>query len=351
MTVANGASIAILNTIYKALAIKVVNWENHRYQEEWENSLVIKNFTFQFANSYLTLFWIAFKDQNFKGLAYSMGSILIVKQFALNLVEIVLPIITNCLKQRKILKAWKTYEDKPKDKEHERYALRVEQQRVMSQEGLTVMNYSEMVIQLGFVTMFAPAFPLAPFFAMINNTLEFRGEIFMHRIKKRNRATGAAGIGAWIWIIDLLSIVSVIVNCGILFFTSDKLSESLDYDPIDRFYVVVLVEHGLILLKMFFRSVIPDTPAWVLKAEEIKKKDHARILIDMDRELNEHPEKTRKKRVAALMNDYSSLVRAGTNNSANVMGNNSAEGMSADDTLVGGKSGAGLSLLGGLGKK
>ena len=91
------------------LAIKVVNWENHRYQEEWENSLVIKNFTFQFANSYLTLFWIAFFDQDFSALAYSMGSILIVKQFALNLVEIVLPAILNCLKQRKILKLWAKY--------------------------------------------------------------------------------------------------------------------------------------------------------------------------------------------------------------------------------------------------
>ena len=45
----------------------------------------------------------------------------------------------------------------------------------MSSEGLTVMNYSEMIIQLGFVTMFAPAFPLAPVFALFNNILEVRG--------------------------------------------------------------------------------------------------------------------------------------------------------------------------------
>ena len=155
----------------------------------------------------------------------------------------------------------------------------------MSKEGLTVMNYSEMVIQLGFVTMFAPAFPLAPLFALINNTIEFRGELYMNRIKKRNRATGASGIGAWLWIIDLLSIVSVIANCGILFFTSQKLQESLDFDPIERFYIVILAEHGLIILKMFFRSIIPDQPAWVTKAEEVKKKEHARILIEMDQEL------------------------------------------------------------------
>ena len=44
-----------------------------------------------------------------------MGSILIVKQFSLNLVEIVLPAVLNCLKQRKILKAWNLFQDKPQD--------------------------------------------------------------------------------------------------------------------------------------------------------------------------------------------------------------------------------------------
>ena len=35
-------------------------------------------------------------------------------------------------------------------------------------------EYLEMVIQFGFITMFSCAFPLAPFFALLNNTLDVR---------------------------------------------------------------------------------------------------------------------------------------------------------------------------------
>ena len=35
-------------------------------------------------------------------------------------------------------------------------------------------EYLEMVIQFGFVTLFVAAFPLAPFFALLNNVIEIR---------------------------------------------------------------------------------------------------------------------------------------------------------------------------------
>ena len=35
-------------------------------------------------------------------------------------------------------------------------------------------EYLEIVIQFGFITMFSCAFPLAPFFALLNNLLEIR---------------------------------------------------------------------------------------------------------------------------------------------------------------------------------
>ncbi|OON21849.1 hypothetical protein X801_02253 [Opisthorchis viverrini] len=37
-------------------------------------------------------------------------------------------------------------------------------------------EYLEMMIQYGFITMFVPAFPLAPFFGMLNNLFEIRGD-------------------------------------------------------------------------------------------------------------------------------------------------------------------------------
>ena len=40
--------------------------------------------------------------------------------------------------------------------------------------AMVINEYLEMVIQFGFITMFSCAFPLAPFFALVNNTVEIR---------------------------------------------------------------------------------------------------------------------------------------------------------------------------------
>ena len=39
-------------------------------------------------------------------------------------------------------------------------------------------EYLEIVLQYGFVTMFVAGFPLAPFFALINNIIEIRVDAY-----------------------------------------------------------------------------------------------------------------------------------------------------------------------------
>ena len=45
-SVSNSVAIVVLGQIYRLVALALVNWENHKYQNEWENSLVIKQFAF-----------------------------------------------------------------------------------------------------------------------------------------------------------------------------------------------------------------------------------------------------------------------------------------------------------------
>ena len=54
----------ILNVIYRKVAKRLTEWENHRTQSEFEHSLIVKNFIFQFVNSYISLFYIAFVKGN-----------------------------------------------------------------------------------------------------------------------------------------------------------------------------------------------------------------------------------------------------------------------------------------------
>lgn len=69
------------------------------------------------------------------------------------------------------------------------------------------------VLQYGFVTIFVAAFPLAPFFALLNNILEMRLDAkklltyFRRPVTQRVR-----DIGVWYRILDSIGKLSIITN-------------------------------------------------------------------------------------------------------------------------------------------
>lgn len=83
-------------------------------------------------------------------------------------------------------------------------------------------EYLEMVLQYGFVTIFVAAFPLAPFFALLNNILEMRFDakklLEFHRRPVTQRVRD---IGVWYRILDSIGKLSVITNGLIIAFTSE----------------------------------------------------------------------------------------------------------------------------------
>lgn len=50
--VVNAIMINVFNVIYTGIAIKLNDWENHKTDTEYDDSLIIKNFSFQFINNY-----------------------------------------------------------------------------------------------------------------------------------------------------------------------------------------------------------------------------------------------------------------------------------------------------------
>jgi hypothetical protein len=56
----NALQISVLNGIYGDIAIRLTDYENHRTDTKYEDSLIAKTFLFQFVNSYASLFYIAF---------------------------------------------------------------------------------------------------------------------------------------------------------------------------------------------------------------------------------------------------------------------------------------------------
>jgi hypothetical protein len=163
----------------------------------------------------------------------------------------------------------------------------------MSQDNANLaMQYSEQVIQLGFVTIFAPAFPIAPLIAVIVNAISIKGELNMYcYYGRRSIAKGAAGIGAWQSIIEFVSTVAVIVNAGIVFFTADaalKTAWFAGFTDFEKFGIVIILEHILIGLKMLLQGVITDIPDWVTKEEYIRETLKDEVLYKVTRKVKKN---------------------------------------------------------------
>ena len=69
------------------------------------------------------------------------------------------------------------------------------------------------VLQFGFITIFVAAFPLAPFFALLNNWVEIRLDAQKFICETRRAvAERAENIGIWFKILDMLAQFAVITN-------------------------------------------------------------------------------------------------------------------------------------------
>ena len=74
------------------------------------------------------------------------------------------------------------------------------------------------MIDYGYITLFAAAFPIGPFIALLVSVPEIRMKIYKFLyVYKRSKCERIGGIGEWMNIIEALSIFSVFSNFTLLF--------------------------------------------------------------------------------------------------------------------------------------
>ncbi|XP_058414433.1 anoctamin-6 isoform X1 [Diceros bicornis minor] len=237
--------IMILNMIYEKVAIMITNFELPRTQTDYENSLTMKMFLFQFVNYYSSCFYIAFFKGKFVGYpgdpVYWLGKyrneecepggcllelttqltiIMGGKAIWNNIQEVLLPWVMNLIGRcgtvsgaEKITPRWE-----------QDYHL-----QLMGKLGL-FYEYLEMIIQFGFVTLFVASFPLAPLLALVNNILEIRVDAWKMTTQYRRMVPEKAqDIGAWQPIMQGIAILAVVTNAMIIAFTSDMIPRLVYY--------------------------------------------------------------------------------------------------------------------------
>ncbi len=86
--------ITLTNFLWGEMALLFTHWENHAHDSDFEVSLGLKTFTFQFLNSYMSLFWYAFVALDHDMLRAQLANLMIFKQLSDYLLYLVLPLVT-----------------------------------------------------------------------------------------------------------------------------------------------------------------------------------------------------------------------------------------------------------------
>lgn len=243
----NFVVIMILNMLYERVAIWITDFELPRTRTEYENSLTLKMFLFQFVNYYSSCFYIAFakgKAVGFPGrpvyllgkyrneecdpggclleLTTQLSIIMGGKAIWNNIQEVLLPWLKNVYARHCSGQSVALEKDRPRWEQD--YQL-----QSISKLGL-FYEYLEMVIQFGFITLFVASFPLAPVLALVNNLFEIRVDAWKITTQFRRMVPEKAStIGAWQPILQGIAILAVATNAMIIAFTSDMIPRLVYY--------------------------------------------------------------------------------------------------------------------------
>ncbi|XP_048774148.2 anoctamin-7-like isoform X2 [Ostrea edulis] len=281
----NALSIFVLGKFYDFLAVKLTDWENHRTQTKYDDSLIMKLFAFQFVNNYSSCFYIAFFrgrfDENgiighgseyrdqcegtcMSQLSFQILTLMITKPLPKLCTDAIIPSFKKLWRRRPSWCCRCFGEEKPKRKREETFL-----EKHVKKENLgdfTLGEYMEKIIIFGFLMLFAASFPLAPLLALITTALDIRIDAWrLLWIYKRPVAHMAQDIGTWYTILSFMNFCGVVSNGFLVAFTS---SWGNSFSTTGQLWIVIGFEHIALIIMFIFAYIVPDTPADV----ELKKR-------------------------------------------------------------------------------
>ncbi|XP_055848651.1 anoctamin-8 isoform X4 [Episyrphus balteatus] len=235
-------AITLMDEAYYKLAVWLNDKENYRLQSKYENHLIAKVALFQFVNSFLSLFYIAFYLRDEEKLKEQLAGLLISRQIIGNLRESALP---YCIEQwklarlsftmwgalsptqdvnRTILDDAQVHQQQSSTKSPNNESIdgggghgstttpaavgggagaspspsggnlpamgslsssatkrnigQAEIESSLFKYDGTFSDHLEMLVQMGYVVLFSAAFPLAGICALVNNLMEIRSDAF-----------------------------------------------------------------------------------------------------------------------------------------------------------------------------
>jgi len=310
LAMANAIQIQVYNLLYSYMAGYLNNWENHRLQASYENNMIVKKIVFQVVNSFASLFFIGF----FKPIYFSSYYLSTVQseinhevltdlQIQLSILFFTLIVIQNTqevVMSKLILKLCQTVTAETDPPPHtldssqpqlgdeliwknlgEAYSpysiqdLQTDAELQINQpRASNVMdNMSELIIEQGYATMFAIAFPLAPLLALANNFVEFRVDSRNLLVNQRPIPYPAYGVGLWGEVLLAFCGISVVTNWALFVFRTNQIQWFYDGDDSEPLRWTFAIGIGVIFLLIFVFNCFSggNDDVHLERTEEIEK--------------------------------------------------------------------------------
>jgi hypothetical protein len=116
----------------------------------------------------------------------------------------------------------------------------------------------ETLLLLCLVTSFFSIFPSAPLFLVITNLLEIRMDAHKMMTKvRRPLPESASGMGLWVDLMDLVSIIAALSNSAIVVFTTNSFAS---YSVVNRYLVWLVTVTVMLIIRSFLVWYIPAEP-------------------------------------------------------------------------------------------
>ena len=241
--------------LFRKLSIVLNDFDNHRLEQQYKSALITKVFAFAFVNNYFVLFYIAYfkhlqilprthlpfgepvcsaddvsagvcdheyeqvwqrpvkcDESCMSALQIKIFIVFTGKTYGMKLLEYGKPMLKRCQCSKG------DGEADPEDVSFSKFS------RLEPAQG-TFSDFSQMVIQFGYLALFAPACSLAPLLAFINNVTEIRTDAWkVCNLYQRPAWERAQSIGGWFVVLKTLAMSAVIVNSTMVFFVGSQMA-------------------------------------------------------------------------------------------------------------------------------
>jgi hypothetical protein len=283
----NSIQIQIASMIYYSLAIALNDKENHRTETMHEDALISKIFLFEFVNNYASFFYLAFFAELLNScppkedggcmypLTLNLAIIFVVRMIAGTFLEIMLPIYNYQWKLRSTLKEENIDVSSLTQPERE-FLLEPYDSHIAS-----ITDFTDLVVQFGYASMFAAALPISPCFSLISNFFLKNGDAWkLLNLHQRPQPVSCQDIGTWQAILTIVSVISVITNASLSVFTM-TITDHLSY--FTRFWIYIGFQWTCFAIQAGIMQALPDVSSDVLIQQE-------RTAFLVDKVINQTPD-------------------------------------------------------------